>query len=416
MLCAALAGAGCGGGGDDPRTPTPAPVPTEVAPAPSPPPPSQPRLALGITEPHPAFVWSEQARPGIAEPFGRWRDALTAIDPAFYRLVLEWGRLQPDPAQPANLDQPQGGCMRAVPPCLPWAGLREQLAALASRQREGGWETLVVITGTPDWAARDPYGCEEPGVEPRSRAPRADSLPAYRRLVADVLAAAAQAGATLRWWSPWNEANHPFFLSPQHEACTDLESLPAVAVYAGIARALRTALDAAPGEQDWVLGELAAITGSRPNRTDMGAFIRALPSGLVCAAPVVGQHAYMGGPDPVDTLWRALRSHDCPDAPDVWITETGAGFPPAGFSAARRAATRLRGCRQTAARLARWYRDRRVSVAMQYTLREDDLFRTGLVSTSLASAFPTLRLWQDWGGERAPGDPAPRARCSEPSP
>ena len=185
--------------------------------------------------------------------------------------------------------------------------------------------------------------------------------------------------------------------------------------YARIARALRTALEAAPGEQEWVLGELAAYTGSTPYRTDLGEFIRALPSDLVCSAPVAGQHAYMGGPDPVDALWRALRSHGCPDAPVVWITETGAGFPPAGFSAARRAATRLSGCRRLAARLERWHRDPRVRAAMQYTLREDDVFRTGLVSTSLAAAFPTLALWQAWGARPAPTDPPPAAaRCASP--
>jgi hypothetical protein len=107
-----------------------------------------------------------------------------------------------------------------------------------------------------------------------------------------------------------------------------------------------------------------------------------------------------------------LRSHHCPTDPDVWITETGAGFPPGSLSAAERTpGDRLDGCRQLAERLGRWYRDPRVAVAMQYTLREDDLFRTGLVSTSLARAFPTLGLWKDWGGGRAPADPPPRAAC-----
>ena len=405
----ALAVAGCGGDDDPSPAPTPTPAPTEVAPAP--PPPSEPVLALGITEPNPAFVWSERERPEIAAPFGRWRDALDVIDPAYYRLVLEWGKLQPDPAQPANLDQPQPGCLRTTPPCLGWGGVREQLAALASRQREGGWETLVVITGTPDWAAQGPRGCEAADVEPRSRAPRPDALPAYRQLVADVLTAAGQAGAELRWWSPWNEANQPFFLSPQHDACDDLASLPNVTEYVRLARALRRALARAPGDQEWVLGELAGIRGSQPDRTDLAEFVRALPSDLVCSAPVVGQHAYMGGPDPIDALWRALRSHGCPAAPDVWITETGAGFPPEGLSAARRAESRLSGCRAMAARLARWDRDSRVSAAMQYTLREDDLFRTGLVSTSLETAFPTLGLWQAWGARRAATDPPPPARC-----
>ena len=120
-------------------------------------------LKLGITEFNPAFVWSRAARPDIAAPFGRWRDELTRLHPAYFRLVINWSALQPDPAHGAGLDQPQGGCLRASQPCLGWAGVREQLAALASRQREGGWETLVVISGAPAWAASGAGGCERDG-------------------------------------------------------------------------------------------------------------------------------------------------------------------------------------------------------------------------------------------------------------
>ena len=90
------------------------------------------------------------------------RDKLGAIKPAYFRLVIDWPSIQPSAETPANMDQPQGGCMREVGPCLGWGGVREQLRALASRQREGGWTTLVVFTGTPDWAASPPSGCERP--------------------------------------------------------------------------------------------------------------------------------------------------------------------------------------------------------------------------------------------------------------
>ena len=111
------------------------------------------------------------------------RDKLGAIKPAYFRLVIDWASIQPSAETPANMDQPQGGCMREVGPCLGWGGVREQLRALASRQREGGWTTLVVFTGTPDWAASPPSGCERPQAGPRSRPPRADALPAYEALV-----------------------------------------------------------------------------------------------------------------------------------------------------------------------------------------------------------------------------------------
>ena len=84
------------------------------------------------------------------------RHAIGALQPEFFRLVIPWNLLQPAAEQPANLDKPETGCMREVGPCLGWVGVRQQLRALATRQREGGWQTLVVLTGTPDWAAAPP--------------------------------------------------------------------------------------------------------------------------------------------------------------------------------------------------------------------------------------------------------------------
>jgi hypothetical protein len=403
----ALALAGCGSDapdGDGPGARTPE--------APAAPGPEQPALSIGITEPNPAFIWSARARPNPPAPFRAWRDELSLIDPDHYRLVVDWGELQPDPDRPADLDQPRGGCMRATPPCLGWRGLREQLAALASRQAAGGWETLVVLTGTPEWAAAAPHPCERRDVGPRARMARADAMPAYRRLVADVLAAAAREGAELRWWSAWNEPNHPLTLSPQHDPCGDRTSTPAVAAYAQLAAELRSALDSAPGQQRFVLGELAGIRRSRRHSTGVGEFFERLPRELVCAAGVVSLHAYAGGHDPVDDAWEAIAGHGCQGEPRVWITETGAGFPPRDLSRAKAAASRRAACEEMRARLRRWYRDRRIEAAFQYTLREDDLFRVGLASTALDTAFPTLGLWQAWAGRRDPEDPPPGEGCS----
>jgi hypothetical protein len=52
-----------------------------------------------------------------------------------------------------------------------------------------------------------------------------------------------------------------------------------------------------------------------------------------------------------------------------------------------------------------------VTAAFQYTLREDDRFPTGLVSTDLRQAFPVLGLWQAWGARRTPAAPPPRDGC-----
>ena len=75
-----------------------------------------------------------------------------------------------------------------------------------------------MITGTPEWAARPPSGCERRRIGPTNRMPRTDALPAYEKLVRDILKAAREEGATLRYWAPWNEPNHPYSSSPQRAA------------------------------------------------------------------------------------------------------------------------------------------------------------------------------------------------------
>ena len=369
------------------------------------------RIAVGITEPNPNFVWAPGAR-DIGPPFGRWREAFDRLRPAYYRLVLDWQGLQPDPAAPANLDLPNGGCLRDVPPCGGWAGVRDQLRAAASRQRETGMRVLVVLSGTPAWAARPASGCERAGTEPRSRPPRTDALPAYRKLVADTLAAAQQEGLELRYWSAWNEPNHPFFLSPQRERCDRASASTAVAPYVEMARELRAALDEAPGDQEYVLGELAALTRRKARNTAVEEFARALPADLVCGAKAWSQHGYVGGDDPVEPAAQGLATHGCPRSPEIWITETGVGAPERDRERATGEAAQRKACEAMHRRLKRWYEDPRVTAAFQYTLREDDRFPTGLVDTALERAYPVLRAWQAWGGERAPEAPVPRDACT----
>jgi hypothetical protein len=348
-------------------------------------------LAVGVTEPNPNLV-AAPGTFGVPQPWARWRDALGRLHPAYYRLVLDWSALQPT-RRPANLAALDLGCMRTMLPCLPFAGVRDQLRALASRQRRGGWIGVVVITGTPDWAAGPPSRCEPRGTLLHARSPRAGALAAYRRLVADVLALARRVGAQLRYWSAWNEPNHPQFLSPP---CGETRA----AAYAPIARALRTALAAAPGDQTQLVGETAELR-SLPR------FIAQLPRDVVCSPPIYAQHAYIGGRDPVNTVARALAARGCPHR--VWITETGVGTPPFRLSASARVRHR---CAALHRRLVRWWRDPHVPVAFQYTLREDNRFPTGLVSTDLSHALPALAEWTAWGGSRAPGAPPPTPACA----
>ena len=415
VLAAGIAAIVVGGGDENPpprppaATPSPAPTPT---PTPTPPPgpaleqaKDGPSLAVGITEPNPSFVFADR---DVAPEFVRWRDELAAIRPELYRVTVDWSVLQPSAGVEPNLDSPHHGCMRALPPCAAFAGVRDQLRALAERQREGGWQALVVMTGTPDWAGRSASGCRE---DANDGAPRADMLPQYRRVIAAVLAAAGQEGATLRYWSPWNEPNHPYFLSPQRAACDPGARSLAGRPYAALARAMRAELAAQPGDQVLVLGETAAALERSRRATTVEELIRALPRDLVCAAPVWSQHAYIGGTDPVPTVTRALDALGCPRPPVVWVTETGVGEAPEGLSFAQAVAADRDGCLELHRQLVTWYENPRVALAVQYTLREDDQFPTGLVTTDLARARPALGEWKAWGGGRDPAAPPPAPAC-----
>lgn len=367
-------------------------------------------LAVGVTEFNPNLVAPAELKP-LAEPWHGVREQLARIQPDFFRLVIDWAAVQPTAEAPANMDVPQGGCMRRLGPCLGWGGVREQLRALAARQREGGWKTLVVVTSTPDWAASPPSGCERDRAIPRARPPRADTLAAYRALVSAVLAAASQEGARLTYWSPWNEPNHPAFISPQRSECDPASPSLAPAAYAQLATALQAALDEAPGEQRLVIGELAGLPRSTRYVTSVPDFIAALPRELVCASTVWSQHAYIGGEDPVEPAAQALAAFGCPRPHTIWITETGVGPAPEDLSAGGSIADARAGCRALHAQLVRWWRDPRVTVAIQYTVREDDKFPVGLVSTDLTEPRPALKVWTAWGAGRDPSSPPPPSAC-----
>jgi hypothetical protein len=394
-----------------PQPPTPEPTPDPI-PTPDPRPIPGGNLTVGFTEPNPNLLWPAAAK-RVPAPFDRWRDEIAAIRPSFYRLQLDWRSLQPDRDGPLVVDRAHHGCMRDRPPCAAYGGLREQLQALAARQAEGGWETVVAIANTPDWAAELPSGCERAGTEPRSRPPRADALPAYQRMVREVVALAEEVGAELRWWNAWNEPNHPFFMLPQRAVCDVASPSVSVGAYVRLNAALQEALDAAPGEQERILGDLAGTPGPSPHLTSVQEFIAALPADLLCGTRVWAQHAYLAPRDDARVAREALALRGCARAHDIWVTESGAR------NTAQDPAPRRR-CRNMHRRMQEWYLDPQVTVAFQYTLREDDRFPYGLIATGLDAAYPALGLWQAWGGaaRSAPDAPAPALAdaCREPSP
>jgi hypothetical protein len=370
-------------------TPTPATSPDEPA----------GDLAVGLTEPNPALYGAAP----VAQPFEQWREAVSEMAPTYYRLVIDWASVASPDGRSLDLGKAQPGCMRDKAPCAGWGGVRAQLQALAAAQRAhpGRMRGLIVFTGTPAGLAQSPHGCERAGTMPRSRPPTATGLSAYADAVRAVLDAAQAAGADVPYWSPWNEPNHPYFISPQRSACSASAPSLAPAAYTKLARTMAGVLDGAPGDH-LVLGELAGLLDHRSSYTDVASFVRALPRSLVCRASVWGQHGYVGGSDPVDALTGAIRRFHCPRAPDVWITETGVRTD--------RASPR-HACRAIHGRLARWYRDPRVTAAFQYTVRDDDMYPTGLVTTDLAHAYPMLAEWRAWGRRAHATSPPPKLTC-----
>src|SRR5438128_4252472 len=88
--------------------------------------------AFGLTEDNANLLWSPDGSPRAAAGFQAARQELTALHPSYVRLLVDWAALQPDPNRPPALEAPASGCARQVGPCGPYAGIREQLAAIAS--------------------------------------------------------------------------------------------------------------------------------------------------------------------------------------------------------------------------------------------------------------------------------------------
>ncbi|HEX5925420.1 MAG TPA: hypothetical protein VFY45_16430, partial [Baekduia sp.] len=225
-------------------------------------------LATGLTESNAQLLWPA-ADHVVAPGFDVWRDRLLALHSRFLRVPIYWNQLQPDAAQPADLRHPADGCLRGRPPCGAFNGIADELAAIAALQRAGLGvpQVQIVIANVPDWAANPASGCERKDAGPRSRPINAAGLEAYKALITQVAALAAQQGAVVRWWSPWNEPNHPAFISPQRAACSPDSPSLAPAVYSQLVRAAKAALDAAPGDQRLVLGEMAGTTVASPRRS-----------------------------------------------------------------------------------------------------------------------------------------------------
>ncbi|MFL5843785.1 MAG: hypothetical protein ACJ762_03760 [Solirubrobacteraceae bacterium] len=364
--------AGCGGS-DEPEKPAPA----RLAPVPS--------FAIGIDEKNPHLL-----APGEQPaPFGRFRDALVALKPTYVRVLVDWSTVQKSASAPPVFTERKDGCARAQPPCAPFDGIRDTLRAVAAMPAR----PVILIYGTPAWAARAPEGCEGEEVTPWARMP---DLDAYRALVRSIVAMAREDGIAIPYFSPWNEPNSPIFFNPQRRACDIGARSLAPARYAQLARVMADEV----GLGHVLLGEAVGIT-RHTGATGAAELAAALPDDLVCGAAAWAQHAYVTSPldegrdykavPPADNaaivggVEAALDGHDCDHEVPVWITETGAG--------GRRPAA----CPAMAAQLRAWRADPRIKAAFQYTMRDDPIFPTGLADIGLTRLYPAYEAWRTRG-------------------
>ncbi len=377
--------------------------------------------ALGLTEDNADLLWNPQAATG--GPFATARSQLTALHPTYLRLLIDWAVLQPSPARGPDLEAGVSGCARESGPCGAFAGVRAELAAVASQQRlegAGSFQVVIDILGVPAWAAADPSGCELDGTPALARPLRLSALADYRALIGSLLKLGAQEGVALRWWSPWNEPNDPRFLSPQRASCSAVSPPVSAQAYGELARAMSEALRAAGGGAQMVLGELQGLTRDSPHATSIAQFVASVPEEVACLGTVWSVHAYAtydpgaGGTEPVQALRSALEARGgCAARAQIWVTEAGAGAPHAGQQRPAGAGAEVEGCEALARELARWYADPRVGAVFQYTFREDPDFQVGLVSAALDHVYPAFGLWLQYSSRRRAGDlpPAPASAC-----
>jgi hypothetical protein len=379
--------------------------------------------AFGLTEDNADLLWAPGGSPApISDSFKNTSRALQALHPTYVRLLVNWAVLQPNAASPPALEGAVDGCARQVGPCGAYAGIRDELAAIASEQRATGKpnpgaqtpEVVIDIFGVPPWAARAASGCEPTGTAAFSRPVNAAGIAGYRGLIRSLLALAARQGVTLEWWTPWNEPNSPVFISPQRSSCAPDSPPASPTVYVQLVRAMAAELKADGAHYHLLLGELAEFLSDSAHRMSITRFVAALPADVICLSDVWSVHAYARrdqaalSMDPVGTLEAALDAHGaCGRSARIWVTETGAGAPRPGRPRPAGSADERAGCLALAQQLIRWHVDPRVSAVLQYTFREDPAFPVGLISADLSHLYRSYALWLAWSKALAAGGTLP---------
>ncbi|HEY4996872.1 MAG TPA: hypothetical protein VII03_02680, partial [Solirubrobacteraceae bacterium] len=288
-----------------------------------------------MTEGNADLLWSASHSVGAGDgPFLAARAMVTALHPTYIRLLVDWATLQPTASARPDLEAMLDGCARGAGPCGPYASLRGELAAIASQQRAapGSFQVVLDILDAPAWAALPPRGCELADATAAARPLRVSALSGYRALIDSLLALGASEGVSLSWWSPWNEPNDPRFISPQRASCKASAASLSPGVYAQLARAMSSELQARGGTHHMLLGELNDLQRDSPHTTSVADFVAALPADVLCLGAAFSIHAYAARHgshaqlDAVTALERALAARGgCAAVAPIWVTEAGAG-------------------------------------------------------------------------------------------
>ncbi len=380
--------------------------------------------ALGLTEDNAQLLWNPDASdvPDAPPAFSTARRELSALHPAYIRLLVNWAALQPDSSRPPALEGNVSGCVRELGPCAAYRGIAGELAAIASQQKAdpGGYQVVLDLLGTPAWAAASPHGCERGADEAFARPLRPAAILAYRALIADLLALGRREHVALRWWSPWNEPNDPRFITPQRATCSADGAPLSPLVYAQLARAAASELASAGPGHELLLGELGGYSDGSPHRTSVGQFVAALPADVLCLSHTWAVHAYAvqgraEPPDPVGLLEQALAARGgCGSSASIWVTEAGAGAANPGRPRTGAPGEELAGCEALAAQVLGWYSDPRVAAILQFSFRDDPAFPVGLISSDLSHAYRVYGMWLKLAKARAAGlaPPTPAQACA----
>ena len=275
-------------------------------------------------------------------------------------------------------------------------------------------QVQIVIAGVPDWAASPASGCERKDAGPRSRPINAAGLEAYKALITQVAALAAEQGADGPVVEPMERAQPPRLHQP---AARGLQPWtrprwrrPSTPSWCSPPRPRWTPR---PAISSSCSARWPARPSPRPRRSTVAGDGRRAARRGACAR---------AGHGPSTTTRRSRRIPASPTRSSRWSRRSTrgrarrartSGSPRPASAATTPALERplddasLRAqCRAQDAALRRWADDPRVDAAFQYTFREDTAYPVGLADAGLTRIYPTYDLWAAWGA-RGPTDPPP---------